>query len=203
MAHHLAELMVKAAEEADPGLRLNAQDRAVETILKIWERRKTLPRDADPLKRYERVVDLFVQLEEPPKPWRRRDRTSAETTYLTLFLDLRRLVDTLLTSDGSAPHFLKADVVETVAPFQTDSEKELLRLFRDLTGRSDLMRQGNPLDDLEAEFASAVDSSSKVHALAEMIRIHLTALEASLLGKHGRKSREQQDGTDPNGAASE
>jgi hypothetical protein len=190
MAHHVAELMVKAAEESDPDLRQKAEDRAVETILKIWEKRKTLPRDVDPLMRYERVVDLFVQLEEPPKPWGDRKRTSAQTASLELFLDLRRLVDTILTLEGCASHFLKADIVEAVAPFQADSEKELLRLFRELTGGFDLTRQGNPLDDLESEFASAVDSTSKVHALAERIRIHLTALEASLLGKHGRTSKE-------------
>jgi hypothetical protein len=190
MAHHVAELMVKAAQESDPDLRQKAQDRAVETILKIWERRKTLPGDADPLKRYERVVNLFVQLEEPPKPWGGRNRTSTQAAYLELFLDLRRLVDTILTLEGCSPHFLKTGIVAAVAPFQTDSEKELLSLFRKLTGGSDLMRQSSPLDDLESEFASAVDSVSKIHALAGRIRIHLTSLEASSSARHGTTSGE-------------
>jgi hypothetical protein len=107
MAHHVAELMVKAAEELDPDVRQKAQDRAVETILKIWEKRKTLPRDVDPIKRYERVVSLFVELEEPPKRWGEPNRTSAETACLKLFLDLRRLVDTILTLEGCSLHFLK------------------------------------------------------------------------------------------------
>jgi hypothetical protein len=141
MAHHVAELMVKAAEELDPDVRQKAQDRAVETILKIWEKRKTLPRDVDPIKRYERVVSLFVELEEPPKRWGEPNRTSAETACLKLFLDLRRLVDTILTLEGCSLHFLKTNVVEAVAPFQADSEKELLRLFRELTGGSDVTRE--------------------------------------------------------------
>jgi hypothetical protein len=188
MAHHVAELMVRATEESEPDLQQKAQDRAVETILKIWERRKTLPRDADPLKRYEQVVDLFIKLETPPKRWWGRNRTSADTAYLELFSDLRRLVDTILTLQGCSPHFLKLGILEAVTPFQADSERELLKLFRKFTGESDLTSQGNPLNDLEAKFASAVDSASKVRALAEMIRIHLTALEPSPMGKDGPTS---------------
>jgi hypothetical protein len=181
MAHHVAELMVKAEEESDPVSRQTAQNRAVETILKIWNNRKTLPGNADPLKRYERIVDMLVQLEEPPRIWRGRNRTSANETCLKLFLDLRRLVDAMLTLDGHTPHFLRSTAAEAVAPFQSESEQELMRLFRELTGNSGSAELESPLEVLEAEFTSAPDHRSKVDALVHILRIHLDALEASLL----------------------
>ena len=179
MAHHVAELMVRATEKSEPELQQKAQDRAVETILRIWDRRKSLPRDADPLKRYEKVVDLFIKLEEPPKRWWGRNRTSGDKASLELFFDLRRLVDAILTAQGYSPHFLKIDITNAVTPFQADSEKELLRLFREFNSGSGLPSQAKPLEDLESEFVSAVDSASKVNALAKMIKIHLQAMEES------------------------
>ena len=181
MAHHVAELMERAAKESDPDLRRRAQDQAVETILRIWERRASLPRDADPLKKYARIVDLLAQLEEPPNPWSDRKRTAADTACLQLFVDLRRLLDVMLTIEGCPPHFLKAASVDAVAPFQTHAEKQLVRLIRDLIGKSDLMDQEDPLEILESTLSSAADYASKVHALAERIRLHLATLESSLV----------------------
>jgi hypothetical protein len=183
MAHHVAELMEKAAGESDPDSRRKVQDQAVETILRIWERRASLPRDADPLKRYTRIVDLLGQLEEPPNPWSDRKRTGTQTFCLQLFVDMRRLLDVMLAIEGCPPHFLMAASVDAVAPFQTHSERELVRLIRELTGKSDLIDQEDPLEALEAVFSSATDHASKVHALAERIRRHLASLESSLVGQ--------------------
>jgi len=177
MAHHLAELMEEAARESDLELRLKAQNQAVETILRVWERRASLPRNADPLTRYARIVDLLVQLEEPPSPWSCRKRTATQSACLQLFVDMRRLLDAMLTIEGCPPHFLKAPSVDVVAPFQTHSEKELIRLIRELTGKSDLIDHDDPLEALEFAFSTATDQASKVHALAEKIRKHLAALE--------------------------
>jgi|HubBroStandDraft_3_1064219.scaffolds.fasta_scaffold06131_5 hypothetical protein len=189
MAHHVAELMEKATRESDPELQRKAQDQAVETILRIWEKRASLPRDADPLKRYARIVELLVQLEEPPSPWPDRKRTGTETACLQLFVDLRRLLDVMLTIEGCPPHFLKADSVDAVAPFQTHSEKELVRLFRELIGKTDLIDQDDPLEALESAFSSATNPTSKIHALAEKIRTHLATLESSLVGGHDEEKR--------------
>ena len=190
MAHHVAELMEKATRESDSESRRKAQDQAVETILRIWERRASLPRDADPLKRYARIVDLLVQLEEPPNPWSDRKRTGTETACLQLFVDLRRLLDVMLSIEGCPPHFLKTASVDAVAPFQTHSEKELVRLIRELIEKSDLIDQEDPLIALESAFSSATDHTSKVHALAEKIRTHLATLESSLMDGH---DEEQED----------
>lgn len=190
MAHHVAELMERATKESDPELRRKAQDQAVGTILRIWERRASLPRDADPLKKYARIVDLLVQLEEPPNPWSDRKRTGAETACLQLFVDLRRILDVMLTIEGCPPHFLQVASVDAAAPFQTHSEKKLVQLIRELMVKPDLIDQEDPLEALESTFSSATDITSKVHALAEKIRMHLAALESSLM--NGR-DKEQED----------
>ena len=193
MAHHVAELMERATGEPNPELRRKAQDQAVETILKIWERRASLPRDADPLKKYARIVDLLVQLEEPPNPWSDRKRTSAETACLQLFVDLRRILDVMLTIEGCPPHFLQVASLDAVAPFQTHSEKKLVQLIRELMAKPDLIEQEDPLEALESTFSSATDITSKVHALAERIRLHLATLESSL----GDGRNEEQEGGEP------
>jgi hypothetical protein len=81
-----------------------------------------------------------------------------------------------------------------VAPFQSHSEKELIRLLRELVEDPDIRCQVNPLEALEPEFTSAVDKTSKVHALVHRIRMHLESLETSLTEQQGQISKESLQG---------
>jgi hypothetical protein len=62
MAHHLAELIDKAENGTTAVERARARKDAVQTILKVWEYRKTLPRNADPLKSYENILTVLDRL---------------------------------------------------------------------------------------------------------------------------------------------
>src|SRR5438552_13165247 len=60
LAHHVAELIYDAEHAtADPKARREAQKRATETILKIWDHRANLPGHANPLARYREILEVL------------------------------------------------------------------------------------------------------------------------------------------------
>ncbi len=62
MAHHVAELMQQSENADTPRARRKARDQAAETILKIWERRATLPKRVNPLSEYGPVLEVVRHL---------------------------------------------------------------------------------------------------------------------------------------------
>ncbi|MGE0683286.1 MAG: hypothetical protein AB7P69_20605 [Candidatus Binatia bacterium] len=99
MAHHLAELIDKAERGQTEADRLQAQKTATETILKVWEHRRSLPGKAYPLASYEHVLKVLDVLRPSNNPfWRfshhgekKRERLAAD-----LFDGLSRLIIALL-----------------------------------------------------------------------------------------------------------
>ena len=71
MAHHLAELIDKAERGQTEADRLQAQKTATETILKVWEHRRSLPGKTYPLASYENVLKVLDVLRPSNNPfWR-------------------------------------------------------------------------------------------------------------------------------------
>jgi hypothetical protein len=99
MAHHLAELIDKAENGITLAERSKAHMSAMETILKVWEHRASLPRKAYPLAPYEELLKLLDRLRPGDNPFRcfgppaetKRDSLAAE-----LFDGLSRLIIALL-----------------------------------------------------------------------------------------------------------
>lgn len=103
MAHHVAELIHRAERARTPAERSTAKKDATETILRIWERRKSLPGRAYPLAPYEDLLRVIDRLRPDDNPFRyggshetRKDQLAAE-----LFDGLSRLTIALLL--GSIP----------------------------------------------------------------------------------------------------
>lgn len=70
MAHHLAELIHEAENSNAEEKRIKASQQAVDTILKIWEHRKNLPREAFPLAKYEDLLKVIERLRIRNDPFR-------------------------------------------------------------------------------------------------------------------------------------
>lgn len=70
MAHHLAELIHEVENGETEEEKLKASQQATETILKIWEHRKNLPREAYPLARYEDLLKVINRLRISSNPYR-------------------------------------------------------------------------------------------------------------------------------------
>lgn len=70
LAHHVAEL-IDQVDHADPSAKQAAQDRAVETILKLWAHRRALPEPADPLSGLRLAIDVLGRMSPKADPWAR------------------------------------------------------------------------------------------------------------------------------------
>ncbi len=69
LAHHLAELMVEAERATGPA-KAEAEARAADLILRLWERRRDMPAAAaDPLGGYRKAIAVLSRLESNRNPW--------------------------------------------------------------------------------------------------------------------------------------
>ena len=113
MAHHVSELIHRAKRASNPTERAKARKLAAETILKIWEHRKALPGNADPLKSYDSVIKVLVLLSPDANPFKHfGDAENAKRNELAalLFDRLSRLViAVLLMNRAPAKRAAKAD----------------------------------------------------------------------------------------------
>jgi hypothetical protein len=99
MAHHVAELIETAEKGKTAAERARAQEQAVETILKIWDHRTSLPGTAYPLAGYGDVLRVLDRLRPGENPFRYIAQTSEakrEQLAAELFDSLTRLVIALL-----------------------------------------------------------------------------------------------------------
>jgi hypothetical protein len=94
MAHHLAELIDKAENGATATERLRARKNAMETTLKIWERRASLPGNAYPLAPYKDILKVLDRLRPGDNPFRYfgPPETKREQLAADLFDGLSRLI---------------------------------------------------------------------------------------------------------------
>lgn len=98
MAHHIAALIKAAEKETSPVKRRRAEKEAIETILKIWEHRESLPSYAYPLARYDDLFRVLDRLQPSDNPFRYGENLGTKTDQLAamLFDNLSRLIICLL-----------------------------------------------------------------------------------------------------------
>jgi hypothetical protein len=105
MAHHVAELIQETEKASTPTSRLKARKSASETILKIWEHRKSLPGNAYPLAPYEDVIKVLNLLRPDNNPFsffKHRPDIKRNQIAADLFDNLSRLVIALLLMNISS-----------------------------------------------------------------------------------------------------
>ena len=115
LAHHLAELIEAAPR--DPA----AADQAVDTILRIWATRETLPGNAWPLARYREAVTVLERLSPAVEPWRRLRNADDAAAMADLFSALNRLMLMALLIHVPPAHRLADDGVPAEAMDEDES----------------------------------------------------------------------------------
>jgi hypothetical protein len=92
MAHHLAELIESAARN-EGAAKQQAEDRAVELILKLWTNRRALPVPADPLSGHRDAIAVLATMMPSADPWGRYRRGSTDDELLhEMFSSMAQLV---------------------------------------------------------------------------------------------------------------
>lgn len=91
LAHHLAELIVAAQTGAGPA-KVEAEQRAVDLIMKLWLHRRALPEPVDPLGGYRKAITVLERLMPEADPWARYHRGGPFEDLLHEMFDVLRRV---------------------------------------------------------------------------------------------------------------
>lgn len=130
MAHHVAELISEATNGTSKAGRLRARKLAVETILKVWDHRESLPGYAYPLARYDDLMKILDRIRPEDNPFRFSQLSESKTDQYAgiLFDRLTRLVIALLLI--KLGRFEKiAKINRAVLKALDDDEKQVLAAF--------------------------------------------------------------------------
>lgn len=127
MAHHLAEVMqeVESAEGSD---KEQAQERAVDLILKLWSHRRNLPRGAYPLNDLEPIISIIGRLRPEASPYQRHSADETEKLLTRIFDGLRLVVahGILLIAESKE----LSDDLDAAVPFLDDEERQFIEAVR-------------------------------------------------------------------------
>jgi len=115
MAHHLAELMDQVKKGATVAERAEARKSTVETILRVWEHRASLPERAYPLAPYQNVLAVLHKLRPGANPFLRFRLGDRDVDQLAadLFDSVSRLILALLLV--KAPSNKKSSKTDKIA----------------------------------------------------------------------------------------
>jgi hypothetical protein len=92
LAHHFATLIREAEAAPDAAQRRTAEDRAVETILKLWDHRRELPGNAYPLNEYKNAIAALARLRPKSNPWTRLSQNPLQQALSAVFDALSDIV---------------------------------------------------------------------------------------------------------------
>jgi hypothetical protein len=102
MAHHLAALIAEA-EAASGNAKMEAEARAADLILRLWDRRRKLHEAADPLGPCREAIEVLSRLRAERNPWQVHfGRSGPEGLLANLFDNMAKIVvgGLLLTRAG-------------------------------------------------------------------------------------------------------
>ena len=150
MACHLAELIDASENGKTEAEREEARKVAVETILKIWEHRSSLPGNAYPLAQYKDILIILGRLRPDGDPFINSSHQTdikSEKILFSLYDELSRLFITILLMRIPSESELKqADLAAVKALNEEEHEiynrlHELIKLFTSDSGTSDLISE--------------------------------------------------------------
>lgn len=190
MAHHLAELIHEAERGKTVAGRLKASQQATETILRIWDHRKSLPHDAYPIARYEdllKVIDRLRIDNNPYKFYGHNFQNRTDQIASALFDNLARLIPTLLLMKiNSLSESKKVDpeIIETL----DKEEQQLLAAFHEWLTLFPI--EENQHESVEkgkkTKTTERFDLSKNALSLTKSLKSLLTTLEKELKAKKSK-----------------
>jgi hypothetical protein len=123
----VAELISVAEKARQPKEKKAAENHVVETILKLWQHRTTLPCNANPLAPYGNIVGILSQMAPAPDRWPSLVPDHPTTKLYTRF---PRLMHALIVRDLPRTGKERRESSEIVHKFLEDDESRLLRMFQ-------------------------------------------------------------------------
>ena len=150
MVFHLAELIDASENGKTEDERKEARKSAVETVLKIWERRASLPGNANPLARYKDVLKILDRVQSDNFPFMsllKQADVKIEELIGSIYNELLHLFLTVLLM--RLPPGYEPEKAESVA-VNALSEEEL-KIFIHLSNRHECLRSDSGASDYNNE----------------------------------------------------
>jgi hypothetical protein len=170
LAHHLAEFMKEAANKKKSATqRAKAREQAAKLILKIWDRRTSLPGNAYPLARYRDILRVLDILQVSANPWQRQNGSRHQILAARIFDSLCRLVIVLLVLDLSVVENLKKSKRNMSVKFLSSVERAILK---DLENWLEIIRinVGNGMNLGELLRASTDEAMKNLQELRDFVQ---------------------------------
>lgn len=145
MAHHVAGLITAAKGTKNKAEQTVAEERAVQTILKLWEHRMALPGQAYPLAQFKDILELLSKLTPDANPWYRRGRGERQQLALNIYNELIHLTDLLLSLEAKPAHFSSKRSTKLSRNFLPPEEDDMHQVLIKFIGRkTDASEQKQP-----------------------------------------------------------
>jgi hypothetical protein len=170
ISHHVAEL-VNLAETAPEHQRAEAEARAREAILQLWEHRAAIPSGARPFESFEYAIAGLERLGDD-RPWaysrildpeEAPDDTMLEANlYLKAALELERSIrDVLVACFGLASGVAQVKEVPWLTLSREIAETEELKAARQLAQLRRRLRLKDPADSVRTQADGAADADPR------------------------------------------
>ncbi|HEY1577821.1 MAG TPA: hypothetical protein VGF82_12200 [Terracidiphilus sp.] len=134
MSHHVAELITATKEAKSEAEKVVAEERAVETILKLWEHRTALSGQAYPLAQFKEILELLSKLTPDANPWHRQARGKRQQLAVNIYNNLTHLIDLLLSQEAKPPRFSSERKSKLLGSFLPAEEDDVYQAMRRLVG---------------------------------------------------------------------
>jgi hypothetical protein len=139
MAHHLAELMNESKNAATPRERRLARDHATQLILRIWDHRRNLHANIDPLATYKDVLPALKLISLDSRRWLHGNNENRERLAAKLFQHAQQIV-VLVLGEVFPPKPKRPAPPEIVIKFLSSTEKnvssDVESVFENKTGNN-------------------------------------------------------------------
>jgi hypothetical protein len=174
LSHRLAELVTEAQKRPRSKSQKEAEGEAVQTILKIWDKRAILPGRTNPLADYKEVLAILYKFRPNRSVWEIQSRDPIETAIFDLRHRLSRLTQGLLLLKVQPSTKKTSKYDQIVAKFLSQNERDALKALRIMfvDGSTPKPSESEPVT-LSSALQQLIDETvSELHKVRALVSAH-------------------------------
>lgn len=182
LAHRIAELIVAAEKAPTLAMRRKAEAAAIETILKVWEKREDLPREVYPLAPYKGVLKIVDALQPSNNQYKLMQKGvdgGLERLASEAFDAFSRLMINLILLKLPENH---PDIDLNAVSFRASSDEEK-RILTVLEAWMELFETENDSSEISRKRSTDVKRTLRENALSisDQLLVSINAIRTMLL----------------------
>lgn len=165
ISHHIAELIHLAKTSNNPQEKQEAENRALTAILLVWEKRRCIPGEIDPIKKYQSVIDVMESYGNENEPfWDRKQLNEPSQSKCDLLNNIKKIVIGTLIVDKINTYPLTEELKLTISQFLEPEENTLIKFFTAMENQLNSYDEKNQSEEVVTDQAK---TSKKLNELIE------------------------------------